>query len=127
MTKIRELLASNIRKYRHARGWSQAKLAEKVDTSAHYIGMLETQWKYPSPEMIERIAAALDIDSIDLYRKDVEPGEMVNSLHNAILASLGCAVSAFVSSQMRDVKAKDEGNPVPDGEIPESESSAQSQ
>ena len=124
MTKIRELLASNIRKYRHARGWSQAKLAEKVGTSAHYIGMLETQWKYPSPEMVERIAAALDIDSTDLYRKDVDPGEVVNSLHNAILANLCGVVSGFAKSQMRGVEAKDDGESMQDEEIPDPEPAA---
>jgi len=118
MTKIRELLASNIRKYRHARGWSQARLAEKVDTSAHYIGMLETQWKYPSPEMVERIAAALDIDSTDLYRKDVEPGEVVNSLHNAILSNICGLVSGFAKSQMRGAEAQGEGEAAGDGERP---------
>jgi transcriptional regulator with XRE-family HTH domain len=101
MTKIRELLALNIRKYRHARGWSQAKLAERVNTSAHYIGMLETRSKYPSPEMVERIAAALDIDSTDLFRRDAAPGETVNTLRKAILADIGGLVGDFIEARIR--------------------------
>ena len=50
MTNIREVLALNLKKHRQARGWSQAKLAEKVGTSTHYIGMLETKTKFPSGE-----------------------------------------------------------------------------
>jgi transcriptional regulator with XRE-family HTH domain len=107
MTKIRELLASNIRKYRHARGWSQAKLAEKVGTSAHYIGMLETQTKYPSPEMLERIAAALDIDTTDLFRKDIDPGETVKSLRKAILIDVGGVMGNFIGAQIRDLEGED--------------------
>jgi transcriptional regulator with XRE-family HTH domain len=106
MTKIRDLLASNIRKYRHARGWSQAKLAERVDTSAHYIGMLETRHKFPSPEMVEKLAAALDIDSTDLFRSDLDPDETIKSLQKAVLADMGDLVGNFVNAQ---VKAIDEG------------------
>jgi transcriptional regulator with XRE-family HTH domain len=106
MTKIRDLLASNIRKYRHARGWSQAKLAERVDTSAHYIGMLETKTKYPSPEMVERLAAALNIDSTDLFRSDLDPDETIKSLQKAILEDMGGLVGDFVSAQ---IKTLDEG------------------
>jgi transcriptional regulator with XRE-family HTH domain len=48
-------------------GISQAQLAEKVDTSTHYIGMIESEKKFPSPEMLERIAAALEIDAPALF------------------------------------------------------------
>jgi transcriptional regulator with XRE-family HTH domain len=116
MTKIRELLAANIRKYRHARGWSQAKLAEKVDTSAHYIGMLETRSKYPSPEMVERIAAAFSIDSTDLFRRDADPGETVNTLRKAILADIGGVVGNFIEAQIRGLDADTALKAPPDGE-----------
>jgi transcriptional regulator with XRE-family HTH domain len=109
MTRIRELLASNIRKYRHARGWSQAKLAEKVDTSAHYLGMLETKTKYPSPEMIERIAAAFGIDSTDLFRADIDPGETVKSLQKAVWADVGGAVAGLIGIRIRDLERKNGG------------------
>jgi transcriptional regulator with XRE-family HTH domain len=52
MTNIRAVLAENIKAYRNALGLTQAKLAERVDTSTHYIGMIETQKNYPSPEML---------------------------------------------------------------------------
>jgi transcriptional regulator with XRE-family HTH domain len=48
-------------------GISQAVLAEKVKTSTHYIGMIESEKNFPTPEMLERIAAALDIDAPALF------------------------------------------------------------
>jgi transcriptional regulator with XRE-family HTH domain len=48
-------------------GISQAQLAEKVDTSTHYIGMIESEKKFPTPEMLERIAVALEIDAPALF------------------------------------------------------------
>jgi len=52
---------------RQVLGISQTKLAEKVNTSTHYIGMIESEKKFPTPEMLERIAAALEIDAPSLF------------------------------------------------------------
>ncbi|GHV30842.1 hypothetical protein AGMMS4952_18450 [Spirochaetia bacterium] len=67
MTSIKKLLGSNIKTYRHALGISQAKLAETVDTATNYLGLIEGGKKFPSAEMIERIAAALEKDPPDLF------------------------------------------------------------
>lgn len=67
MTDIRKLLAANIRNFRRELGLTQAKLAEKADTATHYIAMIEGGKNFPSPEMIEKIAACLDKDSADLF------------------------------------------------------------
>jgi transcriptional regulator with XRE-family HTH domain len=67
MTNIRKLLATNIKAFRKALGLSQSRLAERVDTATHYITMIEGGKNFPSPEMIERIAAALGKDSTDLF------------------------------------------------------------
>jgi transcriptional regulator with XRE-family HTH domain len=74
--------------YRNALGLSQAKLAEKVDTSTHYIGMIETKNKYPSPEMLERIAAALGIDSIDLFSMKINLPETMKTYRKAALKDI---------------------------------------
>jgi transcriptional regulator with XRE-family HTH domain len=67
MTSLRAVLAFNMKVQRHILGISQAKLAEKVITSTHYIGMIESEKKFPTPEMLERIAAALEIDAPALF------------------------------------------------------------
>ena len=67
MTNIRRLLATNIKIYRNELGITQSKLAEKANTATHYIAMIEGCKNFPSPEMIERIAAALEKDSADLF------------------------------------------------------------
>jgi transcriptional regulator with XRE-family HTH domain len=67
MTNIKEHLGSNIRQYRLQLGISQAKLAEMVDIAPNYLGLVENGKKYPSAEMVERIAAALGKDTTDLF------------------------------------------------------------
>lgn len=68
-------MAANMKEQRRIRGLSQAKLAEKVNTSIHYIGMIEIERKFPSPEMLERIAGALGIDSPELFSMKAFPLE----------------------------------------------------
>ena len=92
MTNIRALLAQNLKKYRHAIGLSQAKLAERVDSSTYYIGMMEIQRKFPSPEMIERLAAALGVDSTDLFLKEAVPDDVIREYRLAALKDIQWAV-----------------------------------
>jgi len=106
MTNIRHLLACNLKAYRHALGWSQAKLAEKVNTSAHYIGMIETENKFPSPEMIERLAAALGIDSSELFYKEIDPSEIVKTFRKAALTDIGVMVGQFISEKLQDLNGE---------------------
>jgi transcriptional regulator with XRE-family HTH domain len=54
-------------------GITQAQLAERVNTSTHYIGMIETEKKFPTPEMLERIAAALEIEPPALFSTKTYP------------------------------------------------------
>ena len=67
MTDIKKLFGSNIKSYRVNLGISQAKLAEQVEMAANYLGLIENGKKFPSAEMIERLAAALGKDSTDLF------------------------------------------------------------
>jgi len=73
MTSLRAVLSFNIKEQRHRLGISQAKLAEKVNTSTHYIGMIESRKKFPSPEMLERIAFALEVDAPELFSTKTFP------------------------------------------------------
>jgi len=73
MTNIKKHLGLNIRNYRINNGISQAKLAEMADMAANYLGLIENGKKFPSSEMLERIASALGKDTIDLFM--IEPIE----------------------------------------------------
>jgi len=70
MTDLRELLAKNIKKYRKIRGFSQEDLAERAKTSLTHIGMIEIGRKFPSVNMLEKIADALGIDTPELFSAD---------------------------------------------------------
>lgn len=65
---IQKLFITNLKIYRKTRGLSQLKLAEQCDSSQTYIAEIEAGKKFPSPGMIERIAAALDLESYFLFQ-----------------------------------------------------------
>jgi len=80
MTSLRAVLAHNMKEQRHRLGITQAKLAEKVNTSTHYIGMVETGKKFPTPEMLERISAELEIDAPELFSTKTYPFQTENTV-----------------------------------------------
>ena len=63
-------LGKKIKKLRKAMGYTQEQLAEQAGTSTNYLGSIETGKKYPSPQMIDKLAKALDINSLDLFKKE---------------------------------------------------------
>jgi transcriptional regulator with XRE-family HTH domain len=67
MTRLQELLALNMKIRRSALGLSQAKLAEKINIAPNYIALIEMGKRFPSPQMLDRIAGALEIDSPRLF------------------------------------------------------------
>ena len=67
MTSLRSVLAFNMKAQRHILGITQMQLAERVNTSTNYIALIESEKKFPTPEMLERIAAALEIDAPALF------------------------------------------------------------
>jgi transcriptional regulator with XRE-family HTH domain len=101
MTDIRDLLAQNIKKYRSALGLSQARLAEKVDTSTNYIGLLEIKRKFPSPEMMERLASALGIDTTELFYKELSSKEAIKTYRKAAIEDIQGAISQVIEEKLK--------------------------
>jgi transcriptional regulator with XRE-family HTH domain len=93
MTDIFELLASNMKNYRTIRGFSQADLAEQVNVSTKHIGMIEAAKQFPSPKLLTRIAAALGVDTPELFsveKAHILPVHKVSlqKLHQDILGDI---------------------------------------
>jgi transcriptional regulator with XRE-family HTH domain len=97
MDNIREVFSANLRRFRVARGLSQAKLAEKIGSSYHYVGMLETQKKFPSSDMIHKLSSALSIDPTELFSKEISPETTMKNSQKAAFEDVGAAMNQFLS------------------------------
>lgn len=65
----RQRLAKNMRARRAALSISQEALAERCGLHRTYIGSVERRERNVSIDNVERIAAALDVDFIDLFAR----------------------------------------------------------
>jgi len=102
MTSLRELLAFNIKNKRRELGLTQTKLAEKVDAAPTYIAMIELCKRFPSVDMLERIATALEIDPPELFAVGSFHIKSVEELHAAVLLDIKKVISDRIQGITRD-------------------------
>jgi len=91
-SKLRHILATNIRNHRNQLGLSQAKLAEIAEIAPAYIAMIELEKKFPSDKVLERIAYALKIDPTELFSKTCLSVDAARVLQKSILEDIDQAV-----------------------------------
>ena len=65
--QLKDVFVRNLKKIRKNKGITQASLAELCETSTSYIGQIEIGNRFPSLEMIEKIAKALNIRPYILF------------------------------------------------------------
>jgi len=107
MTSLTKLLAFNMKERRRILGLSQAALAEKINTSTHYIAMIELEKKTPSLSMIERIAGALEVDSPGLFSMQSIPSDAILTLQKSVMSDVINAVGLAFTGRLKDLE---EGN-----------------
>ena len=78
------MLGKEIRSARTQRGDRLSDLAERSGVSPQYLSEIERGMKDPSSEMIDAIAGALGMSTLDLAKSVVEKGDSRNGdIHNA--------------------------------------------
>jgi len=60
--------------------------------------------KFPSPEMLERIANALEIDSPQLFSMDSFSNKAIKRFQEGILADLESAITLAVDTRASELK-----------------------
>jgi len=103
MASIRDILANNLKENRKKCGLSQAKLAEKANITTQYIAMIEVSRKFPTPEMLDRLAKALEIETYQLFIVKPSPEDAMERLHDTLVGNIervvGEAVEKAIASK----------------------------
>jgi len=102
MTDLRQLLAFNLKQSRLKIGLTQARLAEKAEASTQYVAMIELGRKFPSLDLLERLAAALEIDNLDLFTPPPFPVENILKLQKTFMVDLEKEVSKSVNKAVKN-------------------------
>ncbi|ESY75033.1 XRE family transcriptional regulator [Mesorhizobium sp. LNHC252B00] len=68
---LREVLAANLRRLRHAKGLSQDDLAYEAEVSRSYLSQIEKGKYYASLKIIEKLASVLQVEAWELLKAPV--------------------------------------------------------
>ena len=93
---IKAILGKNIKFLRTRWDFTQAVLAEKADISIIFLSSIERGTKYPKPDILARIAQALNVEVFELFKGDLVPSdskEMMSQLSRDITKKIDVAVA----------------------------------
>ena len=66
---LREIVATNLRRLRHAKCLSQEELADRAGINRNYVGMLEREQHSATVDMLEKLAEVLEADPVEFFRR----------------------------------------------------------
>jgi transcriptional regulator with XRE-family HTH domain len=99
---IRDILARNIKENRWKNGLSQEKLAEKAKISTPFVAMIEVSRKFPTPDVLDRIAGALNIKTWQLFAVPPSPEDAMERLHVSIVNNIDQVVANAVKKALAE-------------------------
>lgn len=99
---LETIVINNIKRIRKEKGLSQEKLAEFCDTSASYIGLMETYKNIPKLSTIEKIAEALNVDPLTLFIDSENQNNSSNVENDQTAGFSSNITSATVSTQAKE-------------------------
>jgi transcriptional regulator with XRE-family HTH domain len=102
MTEIRKVLGENMKAYRAECGYSQAKLAELINTAPNYIAQIENGKRFPTDTMLEKIALALRRRSFELFIRANYEKKVERDWQTQVLTDL----EDFIHSRIAVLKGK---------------------
>jgi len=99
---LRQVFIQNLKKFRKNEGLSQMKLAESCNTATSYIGDIEIGRRFPSIDMIEKIAHVLRIEPYHFFKNpaDNSPASDNESLFPRLPSSMKKQIKTQIKTQI---------------------------
>ena len=100
---IKNALGKTIKFLRFRRGLSQADLAEKADISITFLSTIERGIKFPQPDILSKLAEALDVEVYELFKHDIVPSDgrqMMNQLSEDITKNINQTIADVFKQYM---------------------------
>ena len=66
--RLGRVFGINVRRLRKERGLSQEALADEVELAVTYVGQIERGLRNPTLDVVERFAAVLGVDPLELLQ-----------------------------------------------------------
>ncbi len=71
---LRKVFATNLRRLRHERKFSQEQLAQDAGVDRAHLSRVERAVTYVGLEIIEKLAAILEVDPAEFFRRPSRSG-----------------------------------------------------
>jgi len=100
---IKDALGKTIKFLRFRRGLSQSDLAEKADISITFLSTIERGIKFPQPDILSKLAIALDVEVYELFKPDIVPSDgkqMMNQLSEDITKNVNQTIADVFKQYM---------------------------
>jgi len=106
--RLLNVFGQNIRRFRKRKGLSQEKLAEKMNISTNYLSDVERGKNLGSPNLLVRLAAALEIEVFELFRpQEKAPADVsakVNKCLEDFSSSLRVSFEKSIADSIREIQ-----------------------
>jgi transcriptional regulator with XRE-family HTH domain len=102
MTELRKILSANMKAYRTELRFSQAKLAEIVNTATNYIAQIESGKRFPTDTMLEKIASALHKRAYEFFSVDHYEKKMEKDWQTQVFTELEQFIHASITKQKKN-------------------------
>ncbi|MBQ6028439.1 MAG: helix-turn-helix transcriptional regulator [Treponema sp.] len=105
MNSIRETFVNNLKFYRKQKKISQENLSYAVGKSIAYINQIENKDSWPQPEMVDKIAAELNIPSSALFEERGSPANKKAAFEQNVGKSLEAELLCRIEKEIKEVCA----------------------
>ena len=107
--ELRAIFGRNVKLYRTRRNWSQADLADYAKISINFLGDIERGNKWPHPDTLTKMAAALEVKVYELFLEDdtpaaTPPQTLMNRFIKDITLTLNKSLSLSVNQSIDHIR-----------------------
>ena len=103
MNSIRETFVNNLKFYRKQKGISQEKLSYAVGKSIAYINQIENKDTWSQPEMVDKIAEALQIPSSALFEENGSPENLKKRFEEKYGKTIESEILSRIEKDVKEV------------------------
>jgi transcriptional regulator with XRE-family HTH domain len=109
---LKQVFIRNLKEFRKNEGLTQMQFAEFCNTTTSYIGHIETGRKFPSMEMIEKMAYVLRIEPYHFFKTTNENSYNADAenvfprLPNAMKNQIKTQIDVSMSKVLTDILSK---------------------
>ena len=104
---LQELFVKNLKYYRKQKKLTQNELTLAIDMGYNYINGVEQQKYFPQPDVIEKIAAALEIKPVCLFSENIleqnlleTDGHFIDELTEKLYAKIKAGIKNDIKEEI---------------------------